>query len=439
MLPAVRYETGAATTDALLDLDGSRLAVKTGGNLSWVIFDLHGSVVALCPAGSTTLSDAYRYDAWGQQMTSGTTTNPWRYRGLLDVSPMTANPILAMGARFYQPSLATFTQEDSVQGRAADPLSMNRYLYAEANPATLVDPDGHAVTNTSTYCSPYNDFCTATGSATQTYNATSTSYNPAPTADTSYCSRFPAECSGTKTTTLGPPATHLDDYDTPSGYPHDGPDGSSITDCTGCQVDSYGYVYDPYGNDANGNPFPFVCVGARDVRACLRYVAYLGTSPELADPTHPGTAGACVGSSAAAGVGVSSTICGVVDSSGHRAILVTTGGSFTIGASTDLMGGSFSSNGLSVYDQAGTFKTTTIAIGFPEFVGAGISTGTGWNDQGQQINSTTLMGGLGAGTPALSFGSSSTVVITDEQVMAIYLKMFPGDPFATGQRLLHAP
>src|SRR5204863_413550 len=36
------YETGTASTDALLDLDGSRLAVKTGGTLSWVIFDLHG-------------------------------------------------------------------------------------------------------------------------------------------------------------------------------------------------------------------------------------------------------------------------------------------------------------------------------------------------------------------------------------------------------------
>lgn len=113
--------------------------------MSWVIFDLHGSVVALCPAGSSTLSDAYRYDAWGQPMTSGSTVNPWRYRGLLDVSPMTANPVLAMGARFYQPSIAAFTQEDSVQGRATDPLSMNRYLYAEADPATLVDSDGHGV------------------------------------------------------------------------------------------------------------------------------------------------------------------------------------------------------------------------------------------------------------------------------------------------------
>jgi RHS repeat-associated protein len=138
------YETGAGTTDALLDLDGSRLAVKTAGTVSWVVFDLHGSVVALCPAGSTTLSDAYRYDAWGQAMTSGATTNPWRYRGLLDVSP-NGTSVIMMGARYFAPHLGSFTQEDTVRGAAADPLSMNRYLYAEADPATLIDPDGHGV------------------------------------------------------------------------------------------------------------------------------------------------------------------------------------------------------------------------------------------------------------------------------------------------------
>jgi hypothetical protein len=49
-----------------------------------------------------------------------------------------------MVARDYSPATGTFTSLDSVQGGAANPLTMNRYLYALANPATLVDPDGHA-------------------------------------------------------------------------------------------------------------------------------------------------------------------------------------------------------------------------------------------------------------------------------------------------------
>ncbi len=49
-----------------------------------------------------------------------------------------------MGARLYSPSAGVFTSMDTYAGSAADPLSLNRFLYAEASPATLVDPTGHA-------------------------------------------------------------------------------------------------------------------------------------------------------------------------------------------------------------------------------------------------------------------------------------------------------
>lgn len=42
-----------------------------------------------------------------------------------------------MEARYYAPSLGAFTQMDTVAGSAANPASMNGFLYAEANPATL--------------------------------------------------------------------------------------------------------------------------------------------------------------------------------------------------------------------------------------------------------------------------------------------------------------
>ncbi len=142
------WQTGSTTTtNALLDNDGSRLAIKTGtGSVAWLIFDLHGSAVALCTAGTTTLSDAYRYDGYGERITdNGSSVNPWRYRGLLNIgSDNLTWALLDMGARDYSPQLGTFTQRDSAQGKAANPLTMNRFLYALANPATLVDPDGHA-------------------------------------------------------------------------------------------------------------------------------------------------------------------------------------------------------------------------------------------------------------------------------------------------------
>jgi RHS repeat-associated protein len=159
------YETGAGTTDAIYDASGARVAIKTGGIVSYVIFDLHGSVAALCPSSSTSLSDAYRYDPWGQTIVaSGSAVNPWRYRGLLDVSP-NSTPLYDMGARAYSPQLGTFTSEDSVAGKAADPLSMNRFLYAEADPTTLIDPDGHYIID----CGD-QDFCRSGTSATRTVN-----------------------------------------------------------------------------------------------------------------------------------------------------------------------------------------------------------------------------------------------------------------------------
>jgi RHS repeat-associated protein len=142
----VSWQTDTTTpTSGLLDADGSRLAVKSNTTVSWLVFDLHGSVAALCTAGGSTLSDAYRYDGFGQQIQSaGSATNPWRYRGLLNVGAnWDIGALLDMGARDYAPQLGAFTQLDSVQGSAANPMSMNRYLYALANPATLVDPDGH--------------------------------------------------------------------------------------------------------------------------------------------------------------------------------------------------------------------------------------------------------------------------------------------------------
>ena len=93
-----------------------------------------------------TISDALRYDAWGQVTASVTSAlpTPWRYQGRLLVDPNGANDLYDAGARFYSPGLGVFTQLDTVQGSALDPLSLNRYLYAAADPETLVDPDGHA-------------------------------------------------------------------------------------------------------------------------------------------------------------------------------------------------------------------------------------------------------------------------------------------------------
>lgn len=82
-------------------------------------------------------------------------------------------PLLELGARVYSPELGTFTAEDTVAGHAADPASMNRYLYAEADPTTLVDPDGHGILTLN--CGD-QDYCAVTGTVSrQTVNVVSDS------------------------------------------------------------------------------------------------------------------------------------------------------------------------------------------------------------------------------------------------------------------------
>jgi hypothetical protein len=48
-----------------------------------------------------------------------------------------------MGARFYAPSAGAWTSLDTYAGSAANPASLNRFVYVEGNPASLIDPTGH--------------------------------------------------------------------------------------------------------------------------------------------------------------------------------------------------------------------------------------------------------------------------------------------------------
>jgi RHS repeat-associated protein len=85
------------------------------------------------------------YDAFGTIAASTTSAlpTPWRYQGELLVNPAGASDLYADGARFYAPGLGVFTQLDTAQGSALNPLSLNRFLYAAANPETMIDPSGH--------------------------------------------------------------------------------------------------------------------------------------------------------------------------------------------------------------------------------------------------------------------------------------------------------
>jgi RHS repeat-associated protein len=142
----------ARTVYAAIDSMGNRLASRsatTGGTFVWVIPDLHGNVVAQCSPGGSSITDAFRYDPYGKLIGTpasvGAIASPWRFQGRLLMSTTdSANAdVYDFTARAYIPDLGTFASLDTVTGSAQNPLTLNRYLYALGNPATMVDPSGH--------------------------------------------------------------------------------------------------------------------------------------------------------------------------------------------------------------------------------------------------------------------------------------------------------
>ncbi len=139
--------TGTTTRISAVTEDGSRVATKDGSTSAFLIPDLHGNVAAMEQAAAVTIANAIRYDAYGQTMGTpytgtGSVKLDTKYQGRLDISPSTT-PLYDMSARFYSPGIGAFTQLDSYAGSVQNPATMNRFLYALGNPASLIDPTGH--------------------------------------------------------------------------------------------------------------------------------------------------------------------------------------------------------------------------------------------------------------------------------------------------------
>ncbi|RXZ79050.1 RHS repeat-associated core domain-containing protein [Paenibacillaceae bacterium] len=78
-----------------------------------------------------------------------TVQNPFRYsRELWDNSMK----LQYLRARWYDPSVGSFINEDTYEGEINNPLSLNLYTYVHNNPLIYVDPTGHKP-----YYSYYND------------------------------------------------------------------------------------------------------------------------------------------------------------------------------------------------------------------------------------------------------------------------------------------
>ena len=210
-----KVDTGTASTSSVsvLDPSGARLSVSSaspGTSPTWALFDGLGSAAALVsPSGP--LAACYRFDGYGNAVNAGAggverAKNPYDFTGAINAGT-DGQPLYVMGARLYAPSAGSFTSMDTYAGKSADPLSMNRFLYAEGDPTTLVDPSGHNPVP----CSSRNlDVCQDSGQAPSDPTTT-----PSPTAT---CTRNCTDKARKKDSTKDGPTTTPDKPAQPTVY-----------------------------------------------------------------------------------------------------------------------------------------------------------------------------------------------------------------------------
>ena len=128
MVPSARYDYG----DDLVRMD-------RGSGVYYYIYDGLGSTRQLVSA-SGAVTDSYGYSAFGELAShTGTTVNPFLFNAQQFDQ---ASGDYYLRARYYDQTSGRFVSQDSFEGRGEDPVTLHRYLYANADPIQMVDPSG---------------------------------------------------------------------------------------------------------------------------------------------------------------------------------------------------------------------------------------------------------------------------------------------------------
>jgi RHS repeat-associated protein len=117
----------------------SPLCSHAGAKITYYVNDALGSpVVAMNQAGDVVWRKTYQ--PYGKA--SGKDgDNRIGYTGHVEDQP----DLVYAGARYYDPALGRFLSDDPVRFAEKNPMSFNRYAYANNNPYKFVDPDGREV------------------------------------------------------------------------------------------------------------------------------------------------------------------------------------------------------------------------------------------------------------------------------------------------------
>ena len=128
------------TAKCVYTIGADLISQERNGRTSFYLYDGHGSVVGLANENGK-VTDTYAYDAFGNLLDStGSTKNCYRYCG--EQFDETTG-LYYLRARYMDTSTGRFISQDSYAGSISDPVSLHKYLYANANPVMNSDPSGY--------------------------------------------------------------------------------------------------------------------------------------------------------------------------------------------------------------------------------------------------------------------------------------------------------
>ena len=110
---------------------------------SYYLYDGLGTVRALADENGA-ITDTYTYSAFGKLISeisssSSLTPNLYKFTGEQWDEDL---EMYFLRARYMDPSKGRFHNMDTFEGRSQDPITLHKYLYANANPVMFTDPTG---------------------------------------------------------------------------------------------------------------------------------------------------------------------------------------------------------------------------------------------------------------------------------------------------------
>jgi RHS repeat-associated protein len=123
----------------------SQVAVRTNGELNWILTDHLSSASVIANADGTMVSEV-KYSAFGE-IRSGSGDMPTKYQYTGQLSQMAEIGLHYFVARWMDPVTGHFVSADSIVPQPGAVHDWNRYAFGRYNPIIYTDPSGHCSKN----------------------------------------------------------------------------------------------------------------------------------------------------------------------------------------------------------------------------------------------------------------------------------------------------